>query len=129
MQQASQIDTKKTQAKKTTDKQQKQPKAAAPEVALSDCSQFEQHLRKQIRNRSKKLDQIQELELKLKDKKEKFEPNDAQKAKLAQKEALKALIDEITETLSIYQQERKDEARKKRESAQQQRRELKAAQE
>ena len=58
------------------------------DVALSELSQFEASLRKQIRNRTKKLDQIEELVQKMK--KEKFEPNEAQKTKIAQKESLLA---------------------------------------
>ena len=48
-------------------KESAQPKA---DIALSELSQFEASLRKQIRNRTKKLDQIEELVQKMK--KEKF---------------------------------------------------------
>ena len=42
-------------------------------------------------------------------------PNDAQKAKIAQKELLKTQIDDIGEYLAVYQQERKEDANKERE--------------
>ena len=74
--------------KSTNPQTKKGPKpkesATKTEVALSELSQFEQSLRKQIRNRTKKLDQIEELVQKMK--KEKFEPNEAQKTKIAQKD-------------------------------------------
>ena len=53
-------------------------------LSIAELSPFEANLRKQIRNLNKKLDQIAELQTKIK--KEKFVPNDAQKDKISQKE-------------------------------------------
>ena len=48
-------------------------------------------------------------------KKEKFEPNEAQKTKISQKEQLLAQITEINEYLAIYLQDKKEEARRAKE--------------
>lgn len=101
-----------------------QEKAEAP---LSELSPFEQNLKKQIRNRKKKLDQIDELVQKMK--KEKFELNEAQKAKVAQKEPLLAQIKEIEEYLTIYEQDKKEQLRKEKDLAKKHAKEVRQARE
>ena len=117
--------------KSTNPQTKKGPKpkesATKTEVALSELSQFEQSLRKQIRNRTKKLDQIEELVQKMK--KEKFEPNDAQKTKIAQKDQLLAQIDEINEYLKAYTADKEVDAKKEKAKLVQHKKDIRLAKE
>ena len=117
--------------KSTNPQTKKGPKpkesASKTDVTLSDLSQFEQSLRKQIRNRNKKLDQIEELVQKIK--KEKFEPNEAQRTKIAQKDSLLAHIDEINDYLKAYTADKESDAKKEKAKLAQHKKEIRLAKE
>lgn len=85
-----------------SDSTAQQKKSAPAENGVSDSvmSAFEREMQKKIRNKLKKLEKIQELEVKVKRKE--IVPNEEQLEKLASKGSVQAEIDDVKGYLTLY---------------------------
>jgi len=70
-------------------------------------------MQKKIRNKTKKLQKVEELEMKVK--KKEIVPNEEQKEKIASKDSIIAEINEVKSYLDVYEKSRKEDVQKQKE--------------
>lgn len=109
-----------TAQKKGSNKKQKEVPVAA--TLDENMSSYERELTKKIRNKTKKLGQIAELEQKIKSKS--IEATPEQLEKIASKKAVLAEIDEVKSYLDLYKVSQKEEEQKAKELKKQHQKEL-----